>query len=229
VRSATQQLVKELGAAKLDQVDHIVERWVVDRARYQARMIARTETVQAFAEVYTQTTQQQPYVVGYRWTLSGSHPRPDDCDVLAHQDLDGLGPGGYLAGNVPSAPHPNDLCSQVAIIDAQYFKRELAKAKGTEQPPRPWESGTVETGQQWLHKQPEAFARRLLGPTRHGAMKAGKQVLAAKGTVLPVHVVEGREKPVRRLGPKVDAAAAVARDRRRGQVKPFPKIPAAAS
>lgn len=223
MRSATQQLVKDLGSAKLEQIDHIAERWVLDRARHQARVIARTETVEAFRDVYKETTAKQPYVVGYRWQLSGSHPRPDECDVFASQDVDGIGPGGYLPSNVPSSPHPHDLCSQVAIIDNQFFKRELAKKTGAEDPPRPWESGQKVSAKEWLAKQPQGFQRQLLGPTLHKAFGAGRNVLDAQGKPLPVHVVLGRPKPERTLGPAVDASAAVARDRR-SQVQPFPKV-----
>jgi len=228
MRSATQQLVKDLGVAKADQLDHVVDRWVVERARHQARVIARTETVEAFRDVYKETTAKQPYVVGYRWQLSGGHARSDECDVYAGQDVDGLGPGGYLPENIPSTPHPHDLCAQVAILDKDYFKRELAKTNGTEEPPKPWESGKTELGATWLKKQPEALQKQVLGPTLHRLFTAGKNVLDASGKPLPVHVVLGRDKPVRRLGQKVDATGAVQRDRR-GQVKPFPSVPGASN
>jgi hypothetical protein len=224
IRSATQQLVKDLGSAKLEQIDHIAERWVLERARYQARVIARTETVEAFRDVYKETTAKQPYVVGYRWQLSGGHPRPDVCDTYAHQDIDGLGPGGYLPGNIPGTPHPHDLCSQVAIVDNNYFKRELAKRRGTEEPDKPWESGQKLSGADWLKQQSEAFQKRLLGPTLHKAFSAGRNVLDPTGKALPVHVVLGRPRPERRLGRAVDATGAIRRDRARGQVRPFPSV-----
>jgi hypothetical protein len=223
VRSATQQLVTDLGTAKADQLDHVVDRWVVERARHQARVIARTETVEAFRDTYKETTAKQPYVVGYRWQLSGSHPRPDECDVFAGQDVDGLGPGGYLPGNIPSSPHPHDLCAQVAIVDSQYFKRQLAKQSGTEEPPKPWESGQTVSAKDWLQSKPEAFQKKLLGPTLHKAFVAGRDVLDASGKPLPVHAVTGRPRPARELGPAVDAAPAIAADRR-GQRRPFPRV-----
>lgn len=224
IRSATQQLVKDLGTAKVEQLDEIVDRWVVERARYQARMVARSEAAEAFREVYKETNSKQPYVVGYRWTPSGSHPRPDVCDVLASQDLDGLGAGGYKAGNTPTTPHPHCLCTLVAIVDSAHFKRELAKAKGAEEPAKPWESGKRETGQDWVARQPEAYQRRLLGPTRFAAMKAGQHVIDQKGRLKPVHEVTGGPKRPLRLGPAVPAAPAIRRDRL-GQVRPFPKVP----
>ncbi len=225
IRSATQQLVKDLGVAKLEQLDEVVDRWVVERARYQARMVARSEAAEAFREVYKETNSKQPYVVGYRWTPSGSHPRPDVCDVLASQDLDGLGPGGYKPDNTPTTPHPHCMCTLVAIVDSGYFKRELAKLKGGEEPPKPWESGTRETGQDWVARQPELYQKRLLGPTRFAAMKAGQHVIDQKGRLKPVHEVTGGPKRPMRLGPPVPATPAIRRDRL-GQVRPFPKVPA---
>jgi hypothetical protein len=224
VRSATQALVKDLGRAKLEQVDEFVDRWVVERARYQARVIARTEAVEAFRQQYQESMAAQPHVVGFRWTLSSSHPKPDVCEILAQQDLDGLGPGGYRAGNVPSNPHPHCLCSIVAIVDSLYFKRELAKLKGGDEPPKPWESGKRETGQDWVARQPDAYQRRLLGPTRFAALKAGQHVIDQKGRPKPVYEITGSRKRPLRFGQAVPAAPAIKRDRR-GQVRPFPSVP----
>lgn len=213
VRSATQQLVTDLRGARLDQVDGAVDRWVLERARHQARTVARTETVEAYRDVYKAETSDKEYVVGFRWLLSTAHPRPDECDVLASQDLYGLGPGGYPVGSTPLTPHPHDLCSQVAIIDTGHFRRKIAALKGEAQPGKPWESGTRETGEQWLRRQPEKYQRALLGPSRLEAFKQGRTVLRPDGTVLPAHEVLGLPKPVRGLGPAVRAAPIIQRDR----------------
>lgn len=225
VRSATQQLVKDLRRARPDQVDEIVNRWVLDRARYQARVVARSEAVEAYRDAYRKAHDEKEYVVGYRWVLSGSHPRPDICDVLAAQDLEGLGAGGYKVGEVPATPHPSDLCSQVAIIDEHYLERELARERGEEEPPKPWLSGRRESGEDWLRAQPEAFRRSLLGPSREQALQSGLPVLSRDSRqMLPVHVVQGQPAPVRTPGPSVRARPLVREDRRR-MVKPFPLIP----
>ena len=147
-----------------------------------------------------------------------------NCDVLASQDLDGLGPGGYLPESVPSTPHPNDLCSQVAIIDENHFKRERAKLRGTKEPGKPWLSGKKQNGQAWLKTQPEGFQRKLLGPTRLAAFKRGARVLDKTGVPIPVHKVTGQPKPARTLGPAVAAKPLVAADRAR-MVLPFEKVP----
>lgn len=201
MRSATAQLVRDLRRARPEQLRTIVDRWVLDRARYQARVVARTETVEAFRDGYRGATMSQPYVKGYRWTLSNRHGKPDVCDVLANQDLHGLGPGGYPVDEVPSTPHPLDLCSQVAIVDAQHFQRELARMRGQPEPPRPWERGTRETGAEWLARQSEADRVAILGPTRARvfAERPGR-VVTPDGHVRPVHAVLGRPTPERSRG-----------------------------
>lgn len=107
MRSATQQMIKDLRRAKGENADRIVDRWVLERARHQARLIARNETVEAYRDAYQQGTQDNPAVKGYRWQLSTRHPKPDPCDLLANQNLHGLGPGGYPADELPDTPHPS--------------------------------------------------------------------------------------------------------------------------
>ncbi len=226
LRAATEQLVKDLRRAPADQVDRIVERYVLEKARYQARMISRTETLNAYRDAYVRENADKPYVHGFRWTLGSAHPHADVCDVLANQDLYGLGPGGYRADAVPDTPHPHDMCTVSSIVDRQHFKRELAQRRGTAEPPRDWESGRTETGAAWLASQPEAYQRRLLGPTRLTVFRRDPgRVVDEHGRIRPVHEALGR-KPVRRAPPAVVRVARpiVERDRAEGQVQPFPDL-----
>lgn len=213
MRSATQQLVKDLRTARPQQVQHLIDRWVLERARYQARVVARTETVEAFRDGYRRGTERQPYVKGYRWVLSNRHPKPDVCDLLAHQNLYELGPGGYPANAVPATPHPLDLCSQVAIIDEAHFRRELARVRGEQEPPRPWEDGPRETAQEWLRRQPVEVRRAILGPTRMRMLARGADVVAPNGVPIPVHALLGRPPRVPGRGPRVNARPIIEADR----------------
>lgn len=223
VRSATQRLVKDLRAAKTEDIDKVVNRWTLDRARYQARLIARTELVESYRESYKRSS-DQPYVKGYRWTLSPSHPRIDDCDSYASQDLDGMGPGGYLPGNEPLSPHPADGCSLSTIVDENHFDRQIAIHEGRPEPPKPWLSGKRVDAHEWLNGKPRGFQRKLLGPTRIKYFDKGERVFDEKGKLLPVHVVAGRPKPVREPGPPRSATPLVNADRA-SMVKPFPPAP----
>src|SRR5690606_1580895 len=70
MRAATEQLVKDLRRAAPEQIDDIVERFVVEKARYQARVIARTETIAAYRRAFIREQESKPHSVGIRWTLS---------------------------------------------------------------------------------------------------------------------------------------------------------------
>jgi hypothetical protein len=215
VRSATQRLVRDLRRAGPDDIAGAVDRWVLERARHQARVIARNETVEAFRDGYKASTRNEPHVHGYRWALSGRHPKADPCDLLANQDLYGLGPGGYPADELPSTPHPSCLCTQSAIVDDQHFRRELARARGEAEPPRPWESDTHETAAEWLGRQPAAYRQRMLGPTRAEMFtREPHRVLGARGELRPVHEVMGRPPPGRGVRTARDLAADAKRTRR---------------
>lgn len=78
-------------------------------ASYAAMRLARTELNNAFHEQQKKTG-LRPGVNAVVWNLSGSHPKPDECNQFAGQDRDGLGAGKYKPDNVPDKPHPQCLC-----------------------------------------------------------------------------------------------------------------------
>lgn len=222
MRSATEQLVRDLDGATESQVARSVNRWILERATYHARIIARTETAAAYRDSYERSLERVDGVIGYRWELSPRHPRPDVCDVYAGQDLFGLGAGGYPVDQVPATPHPSCLCIQSAILDRYALRRELAVMRGEQEPPRDWESGRRETGAEWLARQPASFRDSLLGPTRSRifATEPGR-VLTPQGAPIPVHQVLGQPPPTRRLGPTVQTAPLVRAER---AVRPTPPL-----
>jgi hypothetical protein len=222
MRSATEQLVRDLDGATEAQVTRSVNRWILERATHHARIVARTETAAAYRDSYERSLERVDGVIGYRWTLSPRHPRPDVCDVYASQDLFGLGPGGYPADQVPATPHPSCLCSQSAILDRFALQRELAVMRGEPEPPRDWESGRRETGAEWLARQPASFRDSLLGPTRARifATEPGR-VLTPQGAPIPVHQVLGQPPPVRSAGRQVQTAPLVRAER---AVRPTPPL-----
>lgn len=77
-------------------------------ASYSALRLARTEINNAFHEQQKRAG-DKPWVEGVKWNLSGSHPRPDECNAFATVH-NGLGEGVYKAGDVPDKPHPQCLC-----------------------------------------------------------------------------------------------------------------------
>lgn len=78
--------------------------------RYAAMRLARTEINNAFHYAQTRDSARKPWVTGQRWHLSGSHPKPDECNAYADGDHAGMGPGVYPKDDVPAKPHPHCLC-----------------------------------------------------------------------------------------------------------------------
>lgn len=76
---------------------------------YAATRLARTELNNAFHEAQ-KIQGEAPWVAATKWNISKSHPKPDDCDRFAEQDIYDLGKGCYPADRVPDKPHPQCLC-----------------------------------------------------------------------------------------------------------------------
>lgn len=93
---------------------------------YAAMRLARTEINNAHHETTIRTTKDRPWVLGYRWHLSGSHPRPDICNTYASEGDGTGGEGVFSKDNVPSKPHPQCLCFlAIAQEPRDQFLRKL--------------------------------------------------------------------------------------------------------
>lgn len=73
-------------------------------ASYAAMRLARTEINNAFHQQQIRSGQKW-WVEGIKWNLSGSHPRPDQCNVYATENG-----GVFPPKEVPGKPHPQCLC-----------------------------------------------------------------------------------------------------------------------
>lgn len=91
-------------------VRHLINPRTPGGISYAAMRLARTEINNAFHVTTIRSTARFPWVDGYEWNLSGSHPRHDVCDELAEKDHSGLGKGVFAKENVPFKPHPQCLC-----------------------------------------------------------------------------------------------------------------------
>lgn len=78
---------------------------------YAANRLARTEINNAFHRAQIDQRIDSPFTTGFKWHLSGSHPRPDACNDYADgvHFKDGE-KGVFQPGGVPGKPHPNCLC-----------------------------------------------------------------------------------------------------------------------
>jgi hypothetical protein len=93
---------------------------------YAAMRLARTEINNAFHQQQIAAA-KRPGVTGVKWNLSGSHPKPDECNDFASRDS-GMGPGVYKPNNVPAKPHPQCFCYLTYVtLTADQFKKGLAR------------------------------------------------------------------------------------------------------
>lgn len=91
--------------------------------RYAALRLGRTELNNAFHAQQVQSGIETPWTTGLKWNLSGSHPRPDECNEYADQVHERGKPAGvYSPENVPAKPHPNCLCfTTPEVVDRDTF------------------------------------------------------------------------------------------------------------
>jgi hypothetical protein len=87
-------------------------------ASYAAMRLGRSELNNAFHTTSIRMGEDSPFVVGQKWTLSGSHPKTDVCNELANRKSR-LGAGVYAPGDVPPKPHPQCLCYVVPVTPSQ--------------------------------------------------------------------------------------------------------------
>ena len=77
---------------------------------FRADRVFRTEINRAHGEAFMAGGENTPGFAGWRYLLSPRHPGPDICDLLASQNLHGLGPGVYpTRAQTPWPAHPNTL------------------------------------------------------------------------------------------------------------------------
>jgi len=119
-------IVQGLSARELAQsVYQYISPTVSGGASYAAMRLARTEINNSFHEMQIRGG-QRPGISGVVWNLSGSHKKPDQCNVYASQNADGLGRGTYKPNNVPGKPHPQCLCFLTyKTMDPKQFEKAL--------------------------------------------------------------------------------------------------------
>jgi hypothetical protein len=83
---------------------------------YASMRLARTEINNAHHDTSIRLAADKPWVLGFKWNLSGSHPKPDQCNDYADRD-DGQGKGVFSKGDVPGKPHPQCLCYLTHLME----------------------------------------------------------------------------------------------------------------
>ena len=99
---------------------------------WKSQRVMRTEINRAHGHAYMQSAEQTPGFAGFRFLLSPQHPEPDICDLLASQNLHGLGAGVYPTQALcPWPAHPNTL-SFVEMVFADEVTAADRAGKETE-------------------------------------------------------------------------------------------------
>ncbi len=94
---------KELGDRARKYIDPNVKGGV----SYAAKRLGRTELNNAFHTTQIAAHQDEPWVTGFKWNLSGSHPRADRCNDYAEDEhVTGWDAGVFKKEEVPGKPHP---------------------------------------------------------------------------------------------------------------------------
>lgn len=117
------------GLAKGGQAGHVAKLADILVSRdggelWKAERVLRTEINRAHGEAFMAGAIETPGFAGFRFLLSPAHPEPDICDLLAAQNIHGLGPGVYPTRELTPWPaHPNTL-SFLEIV----FEDEISEA-----------------------------------------------------------------------------------------------------
>ena len=125
-----------------------------------AMRVFRTEINRAHGTAYQRSVEQVPGSVGPRFLLSPAHPKTDICDLLAVQNLHGLGAGVYPHGKSPWPAHPNTLNYVEAVFDDEVTAEDKAGIK-----------------------TPIAALKRLTSAQRIGVLGLGKAQLLEVGNL----------------------------------------------
>lgn len=117
-------LARGLSARQLAKsVAEFVNPFTPGGVKYASTRLARTEINNAFHNTTIQEADRQPWVQGFIWTLSNSHPAYDICDEYAKQSP-------WSKEDVPDKPHPHCLCTLILELqDEDDFMDQLLDGK----------------------------------------------------------------------------------------------------
>ncbi len=224
LRQHVEQFIKDAQGATHEDVDRAMRYYLQARARYQARMVARTEMSAALNDAYAEAVENEPFAAGVRWNLAPTHPKPDICDMYAEADPHGLGKGTYTNNDAkpPIPAHPHCHCFWTTAIDRDFARRRLEAAHRSRASGESVEveesrlrvaaraPGPRKSFHDWLADQPPHRRRAILG---HGRTRRFDQARTARerarivnprtGRFSPLWQIDGRTKPGRSLGPAI--------------------------
>jgi hypothetical protein len=95
-----------------DEVRGLIKPNVPGGVSYAAKRLGRTELNNAFHAATVTEAKRSPFIDALQWTLSGSHPKPDECNSLADEKP-------FKPEDIPGKPHPQCLCYMVPVTPSR--------------------------------------------------------------------------------------------------------------
>ncbi len=119
------ELEKFLEEKKIENIEKATYNFIYQKQLYRLKTIARTESANVYHKAQIVMTENDPHLIGYRWRLSRSHPKPDICDYYANIDY-GLGKGVFPKDKVPrSKAHPHCMCYLEPVYKFEVKRKEV--------------------------------------------------------------------------------------------------------
>jgi hypothetical protein len=149
LKAGYNQVIEAIEKGNAKQLEKAIQWAVNEKARYNAMRIGRTEIARAHGLLHDKRAQENPRVVGVKYSLSSRHKEYDICDLHCGVDAFGMGPGVYPKMFHPPFPfHPHCLCNP------SFVYRTEAPADADFQPQKVGE---------WLKKQSPEELQKLMG------------------------------------------------------------------
>lgn len=111
-----------------DRVRNLISPNTPGGVSYAANRLARTEINNAFHRAQIDRRKDEPWTTGMKWNISGSHPKPDECNDYGEKSHFKDGEVGvFKPDQVPGKPHPNCLCylTTVTIGEDEFIENFL--------------------------------------------------------------------------------------------------------
>jgi|GEM_PF-1128338 len=125
-KTLLRELTKAVENLSEEAIEDAVRWWAYNKQLYYFERIARTEVANTYHLAIIKQTEEDEFVIGYRWELSPAHERPDICDVYASVNF-GLGKGVWPKKRVPRRKaHPHCTCLLIPVegLEEEAVKKE---------------------------------------------------------------------------------------------------------
>jgi hypothetical protein len=192
-------LLRGLNAKDLaNNVAKLIDPNVPGGVSYSAMRLSRTEINRAFHETSVRTTIDDPWIDGYKWNLSGSHPTLDVCNTMANDNHDGIGRGVYKKGNVPNKPHPQCLCYITMTMNSKgQFEAQLRRGSYDNYLKKMRKQATEYGDNDYYGYAPESmWSRKFLNTVvQYGAFATGTAAAYGGGAIVKKMAEDGFKNP----------------------------------